>query len=74
MSGGRVVAVEVDPYRPRPAASLTHYRPPGHPELVRAQQNLATLVIEQFVRKTLAGKPPLTDEQVRRIIALLAAR
>lgn len=53
-------------------ASLSHKRPPGHPELVKSQQNLATLVIEKFVRKTLAGKPPLTAEQVQRITKLLA--
>jgi hypothetical protein len=54
-------------------ASFSHKRPPGHPELVAAQQNLAALVIEKHVRKALAGKPKLTDEQVRRITELLTA-
>ena len=54
------------------AASLTFRRPPGHPELVAAQRNLAVLNIEKAIRRALAGKPPLTGEQVARITDLLA--
>jgi hypothetical protein len=52
--------------------SMTHWRPPGHPDLVAAQRNLATLVIAKCITKTLAGKPALTDDQVQHLTDLLA--
>lgn len=54
-------------------ASLTRSRQPDDPELVAARQNLAALRLEEFVSKTLATCPPLTNTQRDRIAALLRA-
>ena len=44
---------------------------PDDPKLVEARQKLTTLVLRQYVKKTLAAAPPLTIAQRESIIALL---
>ena len=52
-------------------ASLTAKCEPGDPKLIAARQKLTTLVMRQYVEKTLAAAPELTTEQRESIIALL---
>lgn len=52
-------------------ASLTAKCKPGDPKLIEARQKLTTLVLRQYVEKTLASAPPLTEAQRESIIALL---
>jgi hypothetical protein len=54
-------------------APLTNRCEPGDPKLIAARPNLTTLVMRQYVEKTLAAAPPLTDEQRESINALLRA-
>jgi hypothetical protein len=53
--------------------SLTRSRPPTDPDLIEAQRNLRALMLERRVREALAADPPLTTEQVARIVGLLAS-
>ena len=53
-------------------ASLTRSRRPDDPDLIEARRNLRAIRIEEYVRRTLADAPPLTDQQRARIAGLLA--
>jgi len=59
-------------YRARIAA-LSRDRAPDDPELVEERRLLRASRLEEHVDKVLAGWPPLTDEQLDRIAALLRA-
>lgn len=43
----------------------------SHPDTLAAKRELAAMSIEAFVEKKLADAPPLTDEQVERLAAIL---
>jgi hypothetical protein len=68
------MARNVDPriahYRSKKAA-LSRSRPADDPELVEAGENLARARLERAIERALESAPPLTDEQVHRIAALL---
>jgi hypothetical protein len=55
----------------RAAIANRHYLPDDHPEKVELLRNLRAASLEAAVEKTLAGWPPLSDEQCRDIAALL---
>jgi hypothetical protein len=46
-------------------------RQPDDPKLIEARRNLRALRLEQHVAEVVAGWPPLSDEQLDRISALL---
>jgi hypothetical protein len=48
-------------------------RPADDPELVDAQQKLAAAQLVEHIERIIADWPPLTDEQLDRIAALLRA-
>jgi hypothetical protein len=50
---------------------LRKHRGPDHPETVAAEREQATAQIENYVAKIVEAFPPLTDEQISRITALL---
>ncbi len=50
---------------------LNYVRPPGHPDLVEARRDLAAEVLAEHVERVLKNAPPLTEDQVGRIVALL---
>jgi hypothetical protein len=52
-------------------SALKRYRPDDDPEVTDARRNLKALRFEEHVKKTIAEAPPLTDEQLERIAALL---
>lgn len=52
-------------------ASLTRSRRSDDPELIQARQELRVAVLAQHVRRAVEALPPLTDEQVARVAALL---
>jgi hypothetical protein len=52
-------------------AALTRDRPPDDPERVEAQRSLRAAALAAHVEKVVAGWPPLTDEQIDRVAALL---
>lgn len=52
-------------------ASLTRSRTPDDPELVKARQSLKAAKLEDYIARTVATAPPLTDEQAQRLAALL---
>jgi hypothetical protein len=54
-------------------ARLNQLHPPGHPELVEAQRDLAASALHDHVERVLASSPRLSDEQLDRIAALLRA-
>jgi hypothetical protein len=54
-------------------ASLSRSRTADDPELVDARRNMRALRLEDHVTRVLAEAPPLTDEQLGRIAALLRA-
>jgi hypothetical protein len=49
----------------------TGERQPDDPELIEAQQKLATAQLMEHVERIIADWPPLTDEQLDRVAALL---
>lgn len=53
--------------------ALKRYRPDDDPEVVDARRELKALRFEEYVQKTIAEAPPLTDDQLERIAALLRA-
>lgn len=55
-------------------ASLSRSRSADDPELVEARQNLKALRLEEYVRKTVEQAPPLSDDQLLSIAALLQPR
>ena len=54
-------------------AALSRDRRPDDPELVDARRSLRAARLEERVNEMLAGWPPLTDEQLDRVAALLRA-
>jgi hypothetical protein len=54
-------------------AHLSRYRSPADPELDEARRDLAEAVIAEGIRTKLASAPPLNDEQISRLSALLRA-
>jgi nanoRNase/pAp phosphatase (c-di-AMP/oligoRNAs hydrolase) len=52
--------------------ALSRHRGPDHPDTLAASAELRTLTAEEYIRKVVAGAPPLTDEQIRRLRNLLA--
>jgi hypothetical protein len=52
----------------------TGERPPDDPDLIEARRNLCALKLEEHVRLALAANPSMTDEQIKRLIALLNTR
>jgi hypothetical protein len=46
-------------------------RPADDPALTEAYRNLRALRLEEYIEKTLAAAPPLTDEQRSRLAELL---
>lgn len=47
--------------------------PKSHPEVISARRALKEAKLADFIEKTVAEAPPLTDEQAHRIAALLLA-
>jgi hypothetical protein len=52
-------------------AALSRSRPADDPELVAARQALNAARLERLVQAALTELPPLNDEQIGRVIALL---
>jgi hypothetical protein len=52
----------------------TGERPPDDPDLIEARRNLCALKLEEHVRLALTAAPPMTDEQIERLIVLLKTR
>ncbi len=52
-------------------ASLSRSRSPGGPDLLEARRNLKAARLEDYIAKTVAAAPPLTDGQRRRLTLLL---
>jgi hypothetical protein len=50
---------------------LTQILPPGHPDLVEVDRDLAALRLEEYIARTLAAAPPLSDEQRTKLAELL---
>ncbi|MGO9382398.1 MAG: hypothetical protein ACLP4W_09945 [Mycobacterium sp.] len=54
-------------------AALSRDRDPDDPELVEARRSLRASRLEEHVAKVVDGWPPLTDEQLDNVAALLRA-
>lgn len=52
-------------------ASLSRIHPTNHPDLLDARRRLAVANLEQAIRRTTAGAPPLTTEQRDHLAALI---
>lgn len=52
-------------------AKLSQLYPPNHPKIVEADRTLAALRLEDYITRTLAAAPPLTDEQRVKLAELL---
>lgn len=52
-------------------AALTRSREADDPDLVDARRNLTTAKLAQYIERTVAAAPPLTDEQCDRLVAIL---
>jgi len=52
-------------------ASLSRSRPADDPDLIAARGDLAATKLAAYVERVVAGAPPLTDDQVARVVALL---
>ncbi|MGP5639493.1 hypothetical protein ACTXPS_08625 [Brachybacterium tyrofermentans] len=52
-------------------ASLSRIRPADDPELIQARRDLKAARLEDYVSRTLATAPPLTDEQRAHVVRLL---
>ena len=52
-------------------ARLTQIHPADHPDVVKADQTVAVLAIKEYIEKTLAAAPPLSDEQRSKLAELL---
>lgn len=52
-------------------ASLSRIRSADDPELIEARQNLKALKLAEYVTRVVSEAPPLTDEQLERVSALL---
>lgn len=52
-------------------ASLSRRRTADDPELIEARQNLKAARLAEYVTRVVSEAPPLTDEQLERVSALL---
>jgi hypothetical protein len=52
-------------------ARMRQRRPAGDPELIAAETELATISIEERAREIVEAFPPLREDQIQRIVALL---
>lgn len=52
-------------------AALTRGRAPDDPDLIDARQLLKEARLEDYIRRTVAAAPPLSDEQRDRLAILL---
>jgi hypothetical protein len=52
-------------------ARLTQSYPPDHPKIVEADRNIAALRLEEYIAKTLAEAPELSDEQRSKLAELI---
>ena len=52
-------------------ARLTQSYPPDHPKIVKANRDFRALRAEERIRQVLDTAPPLSDDQVHRIVGLL---
>jgi hypothetical protein len=52
------------------AAALSRFRP-NDPELIETRRSLRALRLEEFIQKTLAEAPRLTDEQLHRLADII---
>ena len=52
-------------------ASLSRSRTPDDPDLIAARRNLRAARLEDYIRRTVAAAPPLSDEQRDRLAVLL---
>lgn len=52
-------------------ASLTRSRQPDDPELVAARRDLRAELLARHVARVVADAPPLSDDQLARVAALL---
>jgi hypothetical protein len=59
------------PQRCRNQVAVLARRRPNSPELEQARRELAAAKIEDYIKRTVEGAPPLTDEQRTRIASLL---
>lgn len=46
---------------------------PDHPRVLDAQRELAAAKLDEYIRKTVAEAPPLTDEQRDRLAGIFKA-
>ena len=53
-------------------ASLSRSRSNDDPDLIAARRDLAAANLSEFIAKTLASAPPLSDDQRRRLAGLFA--
>jgi len=53
--------------------ALSRSRTNDDPELVEARRNLAALRLQEHVEKIIADWPPLTDQQIDRVVVILRA-
>lgn len=58
-------------YHHAKVASLSRVRPADDPDLIEARRNLKASRLEDAARKAAESLPPLTDEQARRIAAII---
>ena len=52
-------------------AALRRHRQPDDPEITSASRDLAAEHLAEYVRRTVAAAPPLTNQQRQKITALL---
>lgn len=52
-------------------ASLSRHRGPDSPDTLTARRDLHAARLEDYISRTLATAPPLTDEQRQRLALLL---
>lgn len=52
-------------------AALSRDRSSDDPDLVDARRDLRAANLEQYIERTLAEAPPLTDEQIDKLAVLL---
>jgi hypothetical protein len=54
-------------------AALARHRPANDPELVKARSKLRGIRAGEIAAELIAGWPPLTDQQVEDVVAILRA-
>lgn len=53
-------------------ATLSRHRKPDDPELLEARANLRALMLAAYAERTVAESPPMTEEQLSRVVFILA--